>query len=171
MTLFSKSLPAGTKGPFLESPVKPFVILRLAHSGKLVFSHVVKGITKKITGKFRASRRLRFEDTKRIMSPEMRQKVSGLLRNRPQALRTRPNQAGNCVPHFNYLSKTTNYRTRIHWLLYLKQGITNISKIQLLVHYQCCILIGWATTRLYVIAHLWRKAPAILVMFWRQKKD
>ena len=27
------------------------------------------------------------------------------------------------------------------------------SKIQLLVYYQCCILIGWATTRLYVIAH------------------
>ena len=31
--------------------------------------------------------------------------------------------------------------------------ITCISKIQLVVYYQCCILIGWATTRLYVIAH------------------
>ena len=28
-----------------------------------------------------------------------------------------------------------------------------ISKIQLVVYYQCCVLIGWATTRLYVIAH------------------
>ena len=28
-----------------------------------------------------------------------------------------------------------------------------ISKIQLLVYYQCCVQIGWATTRLYVIAH------------------
>ena len=28
-----------------------------------------------------------------------------------------------------------------------------ISKIQLVVYYQSCILIGWATTRLYVIAH------------------
>ena len=28
-----------------------------------------------------------------------------------------------------------------------------ISKIQLVVYYQCCILIGWATTRLHVIAH------------------
>ena len=28
-----------------------------------------------------------------------------------------------------------------------------VSKIQLVVYYQCCILIGWATTRLYVIAH------------------
>ena len=28
-----------------------------------------------------------------------------------------------------------------------------ISKIQLVVYNQCCVLIGWATTRLYVIAH------------------
>ena len=27
------------------------------------------------------------------------------------------------------------------------------SKIQLVVDYQCCVLIGWATTRLYAIAH------------------
>ena len=27
------------------------------------------------------------------------------------------------------------------------------SKIQLVVYHQCCILIGWATSRLYVIAH------------------
>ena len=32
-------------------------------------------------------------------------------------------------------------------------GYEIISKIQLVVYYQCCILIGWATTRLYVIAH------------------
>ena len=30
------------------------------------------GILFKITAKFRASRRLRFEDTKRVMSPEIR---------------------------------------------------------------------------------------------------
>ena len=30
--------------------------------------------------------------------------------------------------------------------------IIYISKIQLVVYYQCCILFGWATTRLYVIA-------------------
>ena len=34
----------------------------------------------KITAKFRASRRLGFEDTKRIMSPEMARIVSGLSR-------------------------------------------------------------------------------------------
>ena len=28
-----------------------------------------------------------------------------------------------------------------------------ISKIQLVVYYQCCILVDWATTRLCVIAH------------------
>ena len=36
-------------------------------------------------------------------------------------------------------------------------GVLPISKIQLVVYYQCCVLIdwliGWATTRLYVIAH------------------
>ena len=57
-------------GPFLESSEKPFVKLRPANSVKLVFSYVVKGIKIKITAKFRASRRLRFEDTKRIMRPK-----------------------------------------------------------------------------------------------------
>ena len=44
---------------------------RPAYSVKLVFSYVVKGIKVKISAKFRASRRLRFEDTKGTMSPEM----------------------------------------------------------------------------------------------------
>ena len=35
----------------------------------------------------------------------------------------------------------------IHVLSVLK------SKIHPVVYYQCCVLIGWATTRLYVIAH------------------
>ena len=39
-----------------------------------VFSYVVKGMKRKITAKFSASRHLRFEDTKRIMSPEIRPK-------------------------------------------------------------------------------------------------
>ena len=58
---------------FLESPDKrfgperPFVKLRYAYSVKLVFSYVVKGIKIKLIAKFRASRDLRFEDTKRIM--------------------------------------------------------------------------------------------------------
>ena len=51
--------------------------LRPAYSVKLVFSYVVKGIKIKITAKFRGSRRLRLEDTKRIMSPEIRPKSFG----------------------------------------------------------------------------------------------
>ena len=61
----------------LFGPEKPFVKLRPAYSVKLVFSYVVKGIKIKITAKFRASRRLRFEDTKRIMSPEIHPKGFG----------------------------------------------------------------------------------------------
>ena len=33
-----------------------------------------------------------------------------------------------------------------YWLFF-------ISKIQLVVYYQCCVLIGWATIRLYVMAY------------------
>ena len=36
---------------------------------------------------------------------------------------------------------------------YPKGKILFFSEIQLVVYYQCCILIGWATTSLYVIAH------------------
>ena len=34
-----------------------------------------------------------------------------------------------------------------------EKQISDISKIQLVVYYQTCVRIGWATTRLYVIAH------------------
>ena len=54
----------------LYGPEKPFVKLRPAYSVNLVFLHVVKGIKIKITAKFRDTEHLRFEDTKRIMSPE-----------------------------------------------------------------------------------------------------
>ena len=39
------------------------------------------------------------------------------------------------------------YTSKLH-----ARCIFSISKIQLVVYYQCCVLIGWATTRLYVIA-------------------
>ena len=35
----------------------------------------------------------------------------------------------------------------------LMQELSTFSRIQPVVYYQYCILIGWATTRLYVIAH------------------
>ena len=50
--------------------------------------------------------------------------------------------------------------------LFLQLNI--ISKIQLVVYYQCCILIGWATTILYVIAHLSSKKRWL---FGQKKKD
>ena len=81
--IFKDLGPVSRKSRKLFGPEKPFEKLRPAYSVKLVFSDVVKGIKIKITAKFRASRRLRFEDTKRIMSPEYARKVSGLSRNRP----------------------------------------------------------------------------------------
>ena len=63
--IFSYGLlgPVSQKSRELCGPAKPFVKVRPAYSVKLVFSYVVKGIKTKITAKFRASRRLRFEDT------------------------------------------------------------------------------------------------------------
>ena len=66
----------------LLGPEKPFVKLRPAHSVRLVFSYVVKEIKIKIGVKFRASRFLGFEDTKRTMSPEMRPKSLGTFKKR-----------------------------------------------------------------------------------------
>ena len=70
----------------LFGPEKPFVKVRPAYSVKLVFSYVVKGIKIKIIAKFRASRRLRIEDTKRIMSPEIRPKSFGTFEKQAPGL-------------------------------------------------------------------------------------
>ena len=53
---------------------------------KLVFSYFVKGIRININATFRASRRLRFEDTKTIMSAEMRPKSLRTLEKRAPEL-------------------------------------------------------------------------------------
>ena len=58
-----------SRSSFLESPEKLLVKLRPDYSEKLVFSYVIKRIKIKITAKLRASRHLRFESAKRIMSP------------------------------------------------------------------------------------------------------
>ena len=78
--------PVSRKSRKLFGPEEPFVRLRSAYSVKLIFSYVVKGIKIKITAKFRASRRLRFEDTKRIMSPEMRPKSFGTFEKQAPGL-------------------------------------------------------------------------------------
>ena len=82
--------PVSRKSRELFGPEKSFVKLRPACSVKLVFSYVVKGIKIKITAKFRASKRLRFEDTKRIMSPEIRPKSFGTFEKQaPEHSKTR----------------------------------------------------------------------------------
>ena len=64
-------------------PDKPSVKRRPAYSVKLVFSYAATGIKMKIiTAKFSVSRRLRFADTKWIMSPEMRPKRFGTFETR-----------------------------------------------------------------------------------------
>ena len=79
--------PVSRKSRKFFGPEKQFVKLRPAYSLKLVFFYVVKGIKIKITATFLASRRLRFEDTKRIMSPEMRPKSLGTFEKRASGWR------------------------------------------------------------------------------------
>ena len=74
--------PVSRKSPGLFGPEKPFIKLRLAYPVKLVFSYVVKGIKIQITAKFRASRRLCFEDTKKIKSLEEHPKRFGTFEKR-----------------------------------------------------------------------------------------
>ena len=71
-------------GPGAKVPKNQFVKFGLVYSVKLVFSYVVKGIKIKITAKFRVSRRLRCEDTKRLMSSKMRPRSFGTFENGPQ---------------------------------------------------------------------------------------
>ena len=83
--------PVSRKFRKLCGPEKSCVKLQPALSGKLVFLHVVNGIKIKVTAKFRASRRLRFKDTERIVTRNAAEKSSGLWRNGPQESRTTNN--------------------------------------------------------------------------------
>jgi len=74
--------PVSRKSRKLFVPEKPFVKLRPAYSVTLALSYVVNGWKIKITVKFCASRCCRFEDTKGIMSPEMRPKSFGTFEKR-----------------------------------------------------------------------------------------
>ena len=96
--------PVSRKSRELFGPEKPFVKLRPTYSVKLVFSYVVKGIKIKITAKFRASRRLRFEDTKRTMSPEIRPKSFGTFEKQAPVLQQETRE-GAKFNDFTELSK------------------------------------------------------------------
>ena len=91
--------PVSRKTGKLLGPEKPFRKLPPAYSVKLVFPYVVRGIKIKITAEFRASRRLRFEDTKtENCQPKCARKVSGLSRNGPLYLPSTKNKTANSVP-------------------------------------------------------------------------
>ena len=92
---------------------KPFVKLRPAYSVKLTFSYVVKEIKIKITAKFRASRRLRFEDTTRIVSPEIRPKSFGTFEKRAPA-------------HLSKFQCSLLRLVKLHIFEYQKHRITNL---------------------------------------------
>ena len=56
------------------------------------------------------------------------------------------------ITHFSIYTRSVILVIQAIWLVrYLR--LWRFSKIQLVVYYQCCVLIGWASTRLYVIAH------------------
>ena len=101
--------PVSRKSRKLLGPEKTFVKLGPAESLKLFFSYVLKGIKIKVTAKFRASRRVSFEDTRRIVSPEMRPKSFGTFEKQ--------------APGVPSLTKT------LGWLL-KKQSIKNDGKSQ-----------------------------------------
>ena len=74
--------PVSWKSRKLFGHEKPLVKLRIANFAKLVFSYVVKGKQLEKTAVFRLSKRLRFEDAKRIMSPETRPIIFGTFEKR-----------------------------------------------------------------------------------------
>jgi len=65
----------------------------------------------------------------------------------------------SCMSDQTYVHVLQAYQKNgVPWSHLSSQGgsllsIFLFSKLQLVVYYQCCVLIGWATTRLYVIAH------------------
>ena len=103
--------PVSRKSRERFGPEKPLVKLRPAYSVKLIFSHVVKGIKIKIKAKFRALRRLRFEDTKRIMSPEIRPESFGTFEKRapgPTDVKCKLYKAF-LVPYFRFCSAVWHF--------------------------------------------------------------
>ena len=102
----TRNRPVSRKSGKLFGSQNPFVKLGPASSGKPVFSYVVKGIKIKIAAKFRASRRLRFEDKKKIMSSEMRPKSLGTFEKQAPD----PNYSERELLHAWLALTSVNYR-------------------------------------------------------------
>ena len=62
-------------------------------------------------------------------------------------------------PLWNCARTKTRLFCSVAYYCFPLSRITGIRKIQLVVYYQCCVLIGWATSRLYVI-FFYLKKPA-----------
>ena len=73
---------------------------RIAFSVKLIFCSVLKGIKTEITAMLRASRRLRFEHKKRIMSSETRPESFGPSEKRTWQSCVVFHRHQNCFPHY-----------------------------------------------------------------------
>ena len=120
--------PVSRKSRRLFGPEKPFIKLRLAYSVKLIFSYVVKGIKIQITAKFRASRRLCFEDTKRIMSIEEHPKSFGTFKKRAPGESLlgdyKEGRTGGSLAQF------TNLKNRGSWFTDIKNSFSRITKIK-----------------------------------------
>jgi len=102
---FLKNEEAVPLGAVSRKPEKPFVKLRPAYSVKLVYSNIVKGIKIKITAKFHASRRLRFEDTKKTVT-----------RNAPEKLRDFQ-ETGPCIGQERRKSLRSHFQVELYQLV------------------------------------------------------
>ena len=105
----------GTSRKLFE-PEKPFVKLRPTNSVKLVFSYVAKGWKINITVWFRDSRRLRFEDPKKIMSREMRPKSFGTFQKRAPGVSCRKEGKKEQTGQYN-APGSINYSLRQSYLI------------------------------------------------------
>ena len=118
---FTSWIFSNSRCPFSKSPEKPmgpekpYIKLQPAHSIKLVFWEVVKGIKIKITANFHASRLLSFEDTRRMLSPDMHPKSFGIfVRRGPDHFRWTISDARD--GKFHYYHPHYCFWTRHKWI-------------------------------------------------------
>ena len=86
-------------------------------------------------------------------APPDGQKVTSLLHSRFSFVTQRSAPHRLTEVHFDYWPHNSGWTLNGgSTVLEIVREIKCISKIQLVVYYQCCVLIDWATTRLYIIA-------------------
>ena len=141
----------------LFGPEKPVVKLRPAYSVKLVFSYVVKGLKVEITAKFRASRRLRFEDTKRIISLEMRPKSFGTFEKGAPGLK---------FSDFQFCLSSAHMCDDLVKFISIQVLVGSNAFTQILLSISADVLWWWVFRILTCIHQSWRKKWRILTPPW-----